>query len=89
MRKNSGGGAISWRLRKLMITGTRGPSEHRMPFGKYAGTLLIHLPTRYVKWLMAQPWVREPLRSALRREWLVRPLRQMEVQMLEDWWRRG
>ena len=58
-----------------------------MPFGKHAGTLLRDLPTRYVKWLKAQPWVRDPLRSALHRESAMRPLREVEIEMLEQWWR--
>jgi hypothetical protein len=60
----------------------------RMPFGKYRGMPLMDLPARYVRWLMAQPWMRDPLRSALQQEWLVRPVRAAEIQMLEDWWTR-
>jgi hypothetical protein len=59
---------------------------NRMPFGKYRGISLIDLPTRYVRWLGAQPWVRDPLRAALNRESVIRPLREGEIQMLEDWW---
>jgi hypothetical protein len=77
-----------WRLREPMVTETQDPSDYPIPFGKHAGTLLRDLPTRYVRWLMAQPWMRDPLRSALHREWLVRPVRAAEIQMLEDWWTR-
>jgi uncharacterized protein (DUF3820 family) len=39
-----------------------------MPFGKHKGTPLSSLPSSYVRWLLAQPWVGEwgELREALR-----------------------
>lgn len=43
-----------------------------MPFGKYKGDNLCELPEDYIEWLMGWDGLREPLRSALKRELLFR-----------------
>jgi hypothetical protein len=40
-----------------------------MPFGKYRGQPLDELPDGYVHWLYGLDNLREPLRSAIEREW--------------------
>lgn len=40
-----------------------------MPFGKHAGQRISDLPTHYLEWLLAQHWLREPLKSTLGREY--------------------
>ena len=40
----------------------------RMPFGKYTGHPLEHMPTDYLRWLRGLK-LREPLRSAVEAEW--------------------
>jgi heterodisulfide reductase subunit A-like polyferredoxin len=43
-----------------------------MPFGRYHGIPLADLPDEYVDWLMSLDNLREPLRSAIAREWRAR-----------------
>jgi hypothetical protein len=40
-----------------------------MPFGKYKGEPISEIDDEYLEWLIDQDFVREPLRSDLRREW--------------------
>lgn len=44
----------------------------RMPFGKYRGVLIADLPDDYIAWLHGLDDLREPLRSAIREEWVTR-----------------
>jgi hypothetical protein len=39
-----------------------------MPFGKYCGTPIDEIPFEYIEWLIDQDFLRQPLRSALERE---------------------
>ena len=39
-----------------------------MPFGAHKGLTLDQLPDHYVTWLTHQPWLRDPLASAVRAE---------------------
>jgi hypothetical protein len=43
-----------------------------MPFGKHKGCDLEDLPDAYVDWLHALSDLRDPLRSAIEREWQIR-----------------
>ncbi len=46
-----------------------------MPFGRYRGWELEELPDSYLEWLMFEIVLREPLRSAVRREFAARSRR--------------
>jgi Putative quorum-sensing-regulated virulence factor len=43
-----------------------------MPFGKFRGVFLADLPDEYLHWLYALDGLREPLHSAVDREWRIR-----------------
>ena len=43
-----------------------------MPFGRYCGLPLDELPDAYLEWVRGLADLREPLRSAVEREWHVR-----------------
>jgi hypothetical protein len=43
-----------------------------MPFGKYRGEPLAEIPDAYLEWLMFEIDLREPLRSAVHREFYAR-----------------
>jgi Putative quorum-sensing-regulated virulence factor len=44
----------------------------RMPFGRYRGCLVTDLPDSYLEWLYRLDDLREPLHSAVDREWRAR-----------------
>ena len=47
-------------------------SDAQMPFGKYKGWLLSEIPEAYLTWLNSLDDLRDPLRTAVDRELLVR-----------------
>jgi hypothetical protein len=44
----------------------------KMPFGKFRGNDLADLPDKYLDWLLFEIELREPLRSAVQREYSTR-----------------
>jgi hypothetical protein len=58
---------------QVIILGILAGEERRvrayvMPFGKYKGQTLDEIDDEYLEWLLDEDFVREPLRSQLRRE---------------------
>ena len=50
-----------------------------IPFGKYRGSKLTELPGHYIRWLLRQEWLEEPLAGALRDEFERRQRRAEEI----------
>ena len=42
----------------------------RMPFGKYKGLYLEEIPLNYIKWLLTETQLREPLKQEVEKIWI-------------------